>query len=93
MKTMIAVITNIPDEINTEHLDVYVASRLYRDDFISDIKVIVKDMPQELPTPYLFRQMLIADGLQNEDGSVSTYTDDYRDGWNECIDEILGDTK
>ena len=51
----------------------------------------LKDMPIYLPTPYLFRQMQIAAGLQNADGSVPVYSEDYMKGWNECIDEIMGE--
>lgn len=53
----------------------------------------LKPMPNYIPTPYLFRQMQIADGLQNADGSVPTYSEDYMNGWNDCIDEILGEDK
>ena len=52
----------------------------------------LKPIPNYLPTPYLFRQMQIADGLQNEDGSVPVYTEDYQKGWNDCLDELLGET-
>lgn len=48
MKTLIAIIKNIPDEIDTDHLDVYVRSKLYRDDFINRIDIEVKDMPRQL---------------------------------------------
>lgn len=51
----------------------------------------LKPIPDYLSTPYLFRQMQIADGLQNEDGSVPVYTEDYQKGWNDCLEEILGD--
>ena len=51
----------------------------------------LKDMQIYLPKPYLFRQMQIADGLQNTDGSVPVYSEDYMNGWNECIGEILGE--
>ena len=50
----------------------------------------LKDLPQYLKIPYLFRQEQIANGLQNEDGSVPVYTEDYMNGWNACLDEILG---
>lgn len=49
----------------------------------------IKSMPMYLETPYLFRQMQIASGLQNSDGSVPVYTEDYQEGWNDCIDAIL----
>lgn len=51
----------------------------------------IMPMPNYIPTPYLFRQMQIADGLQNADGSVPVYSEDYMNGWNDCIDEILGE--
>ena len=78
MKTLIAIIKNIPDEINTDHLDVYVRSKLYRDDFINRIEIDVKDMPEKL--------------------DYEAYNDDeieasYADGFNDCIDELIGDTK
>ena len=60
--------------------------------FLQEIyRGLLKPMPNYLPTPYLFRQMQIADGLQNEDGSVPVYSEDYMNGWNECVDEILGE--
>lgn len=48
----------------------------------------LKPMPNYIPTPYLFRQMQIADGLQNSDGSVPVYSEDYMNGWNDCIEEL-----
>lgn len=48
-------------------------------------------LPQYLETPYLFRQEQIANGLQNEDGSVPVYTEDYMNGWNDCLDTLLGE--
>ena len=77
MKTLIAIIKNIPDEIDTDHLDVYVRSKLYRDDFINRIDIEVKDMPERY--------------------DYKTYNDDeiealaYADGFNACIDELIGE--
>ena len=51
----------------------------------------LKVMPEELITPYMFRQEMIALGLQNEDGSVAVYSDDYMEGWNDCIQALLGE--
>lgn len=48
-------------------------------------------MPEELITPYMFRQEMIALGLQNEDGTVSVYSEDYMNGWNDCIQALLGE--
>ena len=56
-------------------------------------RCLLKSMPNYIPTPYLFRQMQIADGLQNSDGSVPVYSEDYMNGWNDCIDEILSVAK
>ncbi|MBR0456505.1 MAG: hypothetical protein IJJ01_07520 [Firmicutes bacterium] len=53
----------------------------------------LKPMPKELSTPYMFRQEMIALGLQNKDGTVSVYSEDYMYGWNDCINEITGETE
>ena len=81
MKTLIAIIKNIPDEINTEHLDVYVASRLYRDDFISDIKVVVKPMPRKLDANDWHRMFSGEYKIREAKGY----------GWNAYINELLGE--
>lgn len=48
----------------------------------------LKPMPQELPTPYMMRQIQIAEGIQTE---KPPYTEDYQKGWNDCLEEILGE--
>lgn len=48
----------------------------------------LKSMPQELPTPYMMRQIMIAEGIQTE---KPPYTEDYQKGYNDCISEILGE--
>ena len=48
----------------------------------------LKPMPQELPTPYMMRQIQIANGIQTE---KPPYTEDYQKGYNDCINEILGE--
>ena len=55
---------------------------------IKEHRCPLKPMPKELSTPYMFRQEMIALGLQNEDGTVSVYSEDYMYGWNDCIEEI-----
>lgn len=49
--------------------------------------VELKPRPQELPTPYMVRQIQIAEGIQTE---KPPYTEEYQRGYNDCIDEILG---
>ena len=81
MKTLIAVIKNIPDEIDTDHLDVYVRSKLYRDDFINRIEIDVKDMPKKIEKINRYDVNVDYDfGIEKE-----------KDGWNACIDELLGE--
>ena len=48
----------------------------------------LKPMPQELPTPYMMRQIQIAEGIQTE---KPPYTEEYQKGYNDCISEILGE--
>ena len=55
-----------------------------------DMGIELKPMPQELPTPYMMRQIMIADGIQTE---KPPYTEDYQKGYNDCINEILGETE
>ena len=49
----------------------------------------LKPMPQELPTPYMMRQIQIANGIQTE---KPPYTEEYQKGYNDCLREILGET-
>ena len=62
------------------------------DRYIYDLKrhgsCPLKPMPQELPTPYMMRQIMIADGIQKE---KPPYTEEYQKGYNDCIVEILGE--
>ena len=48
----------------------------------------LKPMPELLPTPYLMRQIMIANGIQTE---IPPYTEEYQKGYNDCISEILGE--
>ena len=50
----------------------------------------LKPMPQELPSPYMMRQIQIAEGIQTE---RPPYTEEYYKGYNDCINEILGGTE
>lgn len=75
------------------YLDLYNAEEgkvRWRDKY--DVKNCpLKVLPEELITPYMFRQEMIALGLQNEDGTVSVYSEDYMEGWNDCIQALLGE--
>ena len=51
-------------------------------------RCLLKPMPQELPTPYMMRQIQIANGIQTE---KPPYTEEYQKGYNDCVDEILGE--
>lgn len=50
--------------------------------------VILQPMPEELPSPYMARQIQISVGVQSE---KPPYTEDYQKGYNDCIYEILGE--
>lgn len=50
----------------------------------------LKPMPQELPSPYMMRQIQIAEGIQTE---KPPYTEEYQKGYNDCINDILGGTE
>lgn len=50
----------------------------------------LKSMPHELPTPYMMRQIMIAEGIQTE---KPPYTEEYQKGYNDCISEILGEVE
>lgn len=57
--------------------------------FLWDTGFDIKPMPQELPTPYMMRQIQIANGIQSEE---PPYTKEYQKGYNDCVCEILGET-
>lgn len=48
----------------------------------------LKPIPEELPTPYMMRQIMISEGIQTE---KPPYTEDYQKGFNDCLYEILGE--
>lgn len=69
---------------------------IHSDVNIDMLRAIIKQceelgwMPSKI-SQYMHRQYMIAEGLQNEDGSVPMFSKDYENGWNDCIDEILGE--
>ena len=65
----------------------------FNDDIVGvykDVELIPIHTPIKI-NQYMHRQYMIAEGLQNEDGSVPMFSKDYENGWNDCLDEILGE--
>lgn len=48
----------------------------------------INTLPDILPSPYLMRQIQIANGIQTEE---PPYTEEYQKGYNDCLNEILGE--
>ena len=89
---MKAIIVFDVGEFTYETINEYFAGditlHLGNDGFCDFKNAILQPMPQELPTPYMMRQIQIAEGIQTE---KPPYTEDYQKGYNDCINEILGE--
>lgn len=94
-------IIEVPDDMYDDYKDWYITSgddleiRYEEDGSYMHLKNLggalkLKPLPPKI-SQYLFRQEMIADGLQNDDGSVAVFSKDYEEGWNNCIEEIIGE--
>lgn len=95
---MIAII-EVPDDMYDDYPDWYITSwfddleiRYEEDGSYMNFKTLgdeikLKPLPPKI-SQYWFRQEMIADGLQNNDGSVAVFSKDYEEGWNNCLEEI-----
>lgn len=85
-------IVDIPDNCNKSLLSKTPASITFNHGTYKTLLYVegyLKPMPQELPTPYMMRQIQIAEGIQTE---IPPYTEDYQKGYNDCLGEILEET-
>lgn len=89
MKVMLVVdLKDISYEAINDYFTGDVFLHLGADRYYDFQDVLLQPIPEELPTPYMMRQIMIADGIQTE---KPPYTEEYQKGYNDCINEILGE--